>query len=324
MTTSAAARETGIDWTDIHARHRPELLGYSYRMLGSAIDAEEAVQETMLRAWRGRDGFAGRSSPRVWLYRIATNVCLDMLRRRPRRERPIDVADAGAATSSLGPADHARWLQPAPDDWLLPAAADPARTAVLHDSVRLAFVAALQSLSPMQRAVLILRDVLEFSAAETADLLDLTVAAANGHLRRARSRLAEGSTPPEPAELTERQRELLERFIDAFQRYDVAALTALLHHDATLSMPPHSLWLAGRDAVAHWFRRDPHPCRSAHIVRTRANGSPAFAIYHRVPDRSDLRAFAIAIPTVDDDSVISIEIHITPSLFPLFGLADAM
>jgi RNA polymerase sigma-70 factor, ECF subfamily len=176
----------------------------------------------------------------------------------------------------------------------------------------------------MQRAVLILRDVLEFSAAETAGLLDLTVAAANGHLRRARSRLADVSTPPEPAELTDRQRDLLERFIDAFQRYDVAALTALLHQDATLSMPPHGLWLAGRDAVAHWFQRDPNPCRSAHVVRTRANGSPAFAIYHRDENRPDLRAFAIAIPTVDESSVLGIEIHIEPGLFTLFGLADTM
>ncbi|QYN21704.1 RNA polymerase subunit sigma-70 [Amycolatopsis sp. DSM 110486] len=303
------------DWTDLDARHRPELLGYCYRMLGSAVDADEAVQETMLRAWRGRAGFTGAATPRVWLFRIATNVCLDQLRRRPRREHPVDVTAAGDASSPLGVGEPARWVGPAPDRWLLSPGADPAETVVRRESVRLAFVAALHTLSAPQRATLILRDVLKFSADETAGLLGITVAAANGLLRRARGRLAERPAPA--AGLTGTQRALLARFVEAFERYDVPALTALLHEDATLAMPPYGLWLAGRTEISRWFRREDSPCRASRLVPIEANGSPAFAIYH---DEGGLRAFAVLVVDVAGDRVAALEAHLEPRLFGLFGL----
>lgn len=313
------------DWDQIHQRHRRELLGHCYRMLGSPFDAEEAVQETMLRAWRGRDAFAGNASLRVWLFRIATNVCLDMLRQRPRREQPIDATPAADPSSSLGQRYDHRWIHPAPDRWLLPPAADPAETAVAHDTVRLAFVAALQRLSPMQRAALILRDVLRLSADETAGSLGITVASANGLLRRARHRLAAEPAPPTPpADLTAQQRTLLERFLDAFERYDVPALTALLHQDATLSMPPYALWLAGRADIHRWYLREPNPCRAARAVAIEANGSPAFAIYHADEEHQALRAFAIQIVTLRGERIAAIDLHIEPSLFALFGLPSEL
>lgn len=313
------------NWDEIHERHRRELLSHCYRMLGSPFDAEEAVQETMLRAWRGHDAFAGNSSLRVWLFRIATNVCLDMLRQRPRREQPIDATQAGNPSSSLGQPYENRWIQPAPDRWLLPPTADPAETAVVHDTVRLAFVAALQRLSPMQRAALILRDVLKLNADETAGFLGITVASANGLLRRARHRLAVEPTQPTPsADLTAEQHTLLKRFIDAFERHDVPALTALLHEDATLSMPPYELWLAGRADIHRWYLREPNPCRAARAVAIEANGSPAFAIYHADEKHQVLRAFAIQTVTIRGERIAAIDMHIEPRLFALFGLPSEL
>jgi RNA polymerase sigma-70 factor, ECF subfamily len=315
--TSTAATASD-NWDEIHERHRHELFGHCYRMLGSPFDAEEAVQETMLRAWRGHEAFTGNSSLRVWLFRIATNVCLDMLRQRPRREQPIDATSAGDAGSPLGQRDESRWVQPAPDRWLLPSTADPAETAVLHDAVRLAFIAALQRLSPMQRAVLLLRDVLKLSADETAGFLGITVASANGLLRRARHRLA--ARPIPSADLTGEQRTLLKRFVDAFERHDILALTALLHEDATLSMPPYELWLAGRAQIQRWYLREPNPCRVVRAVAIEANGSPAFALYHADEPCQVLRAFAIQIVTIRGDRIAAIDLHIEPRLFGLFEL----
>ncbi|MTD55159.1 RNA polymerase subunit sigma-70 [Amycolatopsis pithecellobii] len=311
-----------VTWDEIDALHRQELLGYCYRMLGSPLDAEEAVQETMMRAWRGHDGFAGTSSLRVWLFRIATNVCLDLLRQRPRREQPVDVTVAGDAGAPLGRRDDRRWIAPAPDNWLLPPGEDPAEIAVLHESVRLAFVAALHCLSPTQRATLILRDVLKLSADETATLLGITVAAANGLLRRARRRLA--TRPAPAADLTADQKALLERFVDAFERYDIPALTALLHDDATLSMPPYGLWLAGRSQLERWFLREASPCRGARAIPVKANGSPAFAIYHADQGQQPPHAFAIQLVTVRDGRIAAIDMHLDPRLFRLFGLPDRL
>ena len=317
MTSTTSAVVTDETYT----RHRQELIGYCYRMLGSPLDAEDAVQETMLRAWRGRDAFAGRSSPRVWLFRIATNVCLDVLRQRPRREQPIDVTAAGDASRPLGEPDSGRWIAPAPSRWLLPPSDDPATAVIVHDSVQLAYVAALHCLSPMQRAVLILRDVLQFAAHETAEFLGITTASANGLLRRARQRVAHRPTQPvTSAGLTERQRVLLDRFVDAFQRQDIPALTALLHEDATLSMPPYGLWLAGRAEIERWFLRDPNPCRDGAAVPVEANGTPAFAIYHADPQGHVLRAFAIQLITISDDRIVAIDMHIQPQLFGVFDL----
>ncbi|SEL81930.1 RNA polymerase subunit sigma-70 [Streptacidiphilus jiangxiensis] len=321
-------------WDALHARHQHELLGYCYRMLGSPFDAEEAVQETWLRAWRGRGEFAGRASVRVWLFRIATNVCLDLLRQRPRRERPVDVTAAGDPLSPRGAAEEERWLLPAPDRWLLPADPDPAHAAVLRESVRLAFVAALHRLPPTQRATLLARDILRLSAQETAALLEVTVPAANGLLRRARHSLAataptdaegnsdgDGDGGPrrdELSELSKRQRALLDRYITAFERHDIPALLALLHDDATLSMPPHALWLAGRADIGRWFLRDPNPCLGSRALPIRANGTPGLAIlHHDGQGPAGWRPFAVQLLTVREDRIAALDTFLDPRLVAL-------
>ena len=236
--------------------HRVELTGYCYRMLGSAFEAEDAVQDTMVRAWRGLDRFEGRSALRSWLYRIATNVCLDMLQGRQRRARPMGLAPPSSADAALGPPlPEATWILPAPDGRVLPAAGGPEERAIARESIRLAFIAALQNLPPRQRAVLILRDVLRWQAAEVAELLDSSVASVNSALQRARATLDDlhvESTDPAPP-VDDAQAALLERYLDAFERYDVEALTALLAEDATQSMPPYELWLSGRDEILRWW-----------------------------------------------------------------------
>src|SRR5688572_3452544 len=229
--------------------YRVELTAYCYRMLGSAFEAEDAVQDTMMRAWRSIDRFEGRAALRSWLYRIATNVCLDMLNGRSRRARPMDLAPAQTADSPLGAAlPDGAWVEPVPDSRVVPVGGDPAEVTVLRESIRLAFVAALQHLPPKQRAVLILREVLQWQATEVAELLDTTVASVNSALQRARATLATkdvGDTPDQPTD--DDQRALLARYVDAFERYDLDSLTALLHEDATWSMPPYELWLQ-----THW------------------------------------------------------------------------
>jgi RNA polymerase sigma-70 factor (ECF subfamily) len=292
-------------------------------MLGSPFDADDAVQETMLRAWRGLDQFAGRSSPRAWMYRVATNVCLDMLRSRGRqREHPVNIGAAGTAHSPLGDRLSGDvWVQPAPDTWLLPAEADPAETAVLRDSVRLAFIVALQYLLPPQRAALILCDVLRWPADEAATLMGRTVASTNGMLRRARQRLAGlTDTDGDPHLLTAEQRGLLARYVDAFERTDVDTLTSLLHEDATLSMPPYPLWLSGRAQIDLWFRRTPNPCLHARTVLVDANGSPALAVYHATESGLSYDAFGIQLFTFRDARIAAIDFHLDPPLFPILGL----
>ncbi len=258
-------------------QHRVELTGYCYRMLGSAFEAEDAVQETLVRAWRGFDRFEGRSALRSWLYRIATNVCLDMLNGRQRRARPMDLASPSTAESPLGAAlPEVTWIEPIPDGRVLPADGDPAELAVSRETVRLAFVAALQQLPPRQRAVLILREVLAFSAAEVAGLLDTTVASANSALQRARATIR---TPAPPEPLDAEHRDLLARYVDAFEHYDIAALTALLHEDATTSMPPFTWWLRGRADIAASLAYGDGTCENARLLPTSVNGSPAFGQY---------------------------------------------
>ncbi|MGW7369466.1 sigma-70 family RNA polymerase sigma factor, partial [Streptomyces sp. NPDC054841] len=234
---------------------RRELTGYCYRMLGSAFEAEDAVQDTMVRAWRSIEKFEGRSSLRSWLYRIATNVCLDMLNAGNRRARPMDLSAATpVAQAQLNARPEITWLEPVPDGRVLPSVADPADTTVERESIRLAFVAALQHLPPKQRAVLILREVLAWKAAEVAELLGTSVASVNSALQRARATLAEsGPAASDPADpLDEEQQKLLERYVAAFEEYDMKALTALLHEDATMSMPPYDLWLHGHDDIVGW------------------------------------------------------------------------
>ncbi|MFV0128142.1 sigma-70 family RNA polymerase sigma factor [Streptomyces sp. HMX112] len=307
--------------------YRTELTGYCYRMLGSAFEAEDAVQDTMVRAWRGFDTFEGRSSLRSWLYRIATNVCLDALNAGSRRARPMDLtAPTPVAQARLTARPEVTWLEPVPDARVLPAVADPAETAVARETVRLAFVAALQHLPPKQRVVLILREVLAWKASEVAELLGTTVASVNSALQRARATLAES----EPARtdtadpLDEEQRKLLERYVAAFEGYDMAALTALLHEDATLSMPPYDLWLRGHDDIVGWMLGVGEVCRGSRLVPVVANGTPAFAHYHPDPE-GGFSPWALMVVETVDGKVSGITSFLdVKRWFPLFDLPDRL
>src|SRR5690242_3606330 len=258
-------------------QHRGELTAYCYRMLGSPFEAEDAVQETLLRAWRGIDRFEGRAALRSWLYRIATNVCFDMLNARERRARPMDLGPAREPImSNLNTLPEVTWIEPIPVSSLAPEG-DPAEVAVAHETIRLAFVAALQHLPPRQRAVLILCEVVRWKAAEVAELLDTSVASVNSALQRARATLEQTdiSSTDASADLDEPDRELLERYVEAFERYDMEALTALIHEDATQSMPPFDMWLSGRDDILSWWVGPGAGCRGSRVIPTvAANGSP--------------------------------------------------
>ncbi len=305
-------------------QHRLELTGYCYRMLGSAFEAEDAVQETLLRAWRGFARFEGRAALRSWLYRIATNVCLDMLSGRERRARPMDLGPARTVDAPLGaPLTEATWLQPIPDSRVLPVAGDPAELALSRETMRLAFVAALQHLPPRQRAVLILRDVLRWQASEVAELLDSSVASVNSALQRAHSTLAARDLSPSDAfqPLDEAQRALLARYVDAFERYDIDSLTSLLHEDATQSMPPYELWLRGRDDVLRWWFGPGAGCRGSRLVATVANGLPAFGQYKPSGPAGSYEPWALQVIEISAGRIIGFNAFLdTASLFPLFGL----
>jgi RNA polymerase sigma-70 factor (ECF subfamily) len=319
-----------LDVDQLIERHQRELRGYCYRMLGSAFDAEDAVQETMVRAWRKLDSFEGRSSVRSWLYRIATNVCLDMLRGKQRRALPVDLAEPRAAAAPLGPTRGERtWITPIPDALVVSPDDDPGEQAVARESVRLAFVAALQQLPPRQRAVLVLREVLRWHADEVAELLGMSVVAVNSALQRARATLAEGPAAPEstgPAREMDQQMdterdELLARYVDAFVRYDVEALVAVLHEDATMQMPPFLFWLRGRDQLAGWYG-DPRSaeCRGSLLVPLDANGAPAFAQYRPNGPGGSYTPFAVQVLHLDDGVIRHIDTFLDPRLFALFGL----
>ncbi|MFG2330363.1 sigma-70 family RNA polymerase sigma factor [Streptomyces sp. NPDC048604] len=315
---------------DLDARleqYRRELTGYCYRMLGSAFEAEDAVQDTMVRAWRSIDSFEGRSSLRSWLYRIATNVCLDSLSAGNRRARPMDLTTATpVAQARLNERPEITWLEPVPDGRVLPSVADPAETAVARESIRLAFVAALQHLPPKQRAVLILREVLAWKAAEVAELLGTTVASVNSALQRARATLAEQTpTASDTANpLDEEQQQLLERYVTAFEGYDMKALTALLHEDATMSMPPYDLWLRGHDDIVGWMLGVGEVCRGSKLVPTVANGSPAFAHYHPDPE-GGFSPWALIVLELSDGKIGEMSFFLdTKRWFPLFGLPDRL
>jgi RNA polymerase sigma-70 factor, ECF subfamily len=305
-------------------QYRRELTGYCYRMLGSPADAEDAVQETMVRAWRAADRFEGRSSPRTWLYRIATNVCMDELGGRHRRVRPMDLGPPSTvAEAELVALPDGRWLEPTPDGRALADVDDPAEQAAQKESIRLAFVAALQHLPARQRAVLLLRDVLRWRAAEVADLLDTSVAAVNSALQRARATLSER----EPAEtdpldpLDDAQRLLLTRYLDAFERYDMAALRALLHEDATQSMPPFDLWLRGRDEVIAWMTGPGAGCEGSRLVPTVANGMPAFAQYRRAASGRGHEPWSLTVVELRAGRIVGLCAFLqTGRLFPTFGL----
>jgi RNA polymerase sigma-70 factor, ECF subfamily len=267
-------------------QYRRELTGYCYRMLGSGFEAEDAVQETMLRAWRGADSFEGRSSVRSWLYRIATNVCIDMSRQVQRRARPMEMGPASPPEESLlGPMlPEASWVMPVADGLVAPESADPADIVLHRESIRLAFITALQHLPPRQRAALILCEVLRWQAAEAAELLDTSVAAVNSALQRARATLGTLSAGSFRAPLEEPDAELLRRYVDAFERYDIEALVTLLRHDAVQSMPPFAMWIRGAADIGAWMvQPGPSGCRGSRLLPASASGCPAFGQYRPDP-----------------------------------------
>jgi RNA polymerase sigma-70 factor, ECF subfamily len=304
-------------------QHRAELTGYCYRMLGSAFDAEDAVQEALLRAWRSLDQFEGRAALRTWLYRIATNVCLDHLGSRQRRARPMDLGPSSTtAEATLAKLPEATWIEPVPDSRVLPDD-DPAELAVARESIRLAFIAALQHLPPKQRAVLILREVLRWSAAEVAELLDATVPSVNSALQRARATLAaRGVTDTDPLEsMDDEQRDLLARYVDAFERYDLDALTALLAEDAIQTMPPYELWLQGHVEIRRWYLGPGAECRGSRLVPTVANGSPAFGQYRPSGPSGRHEPWALQVLELAGGQIVAMNAFLdTARLFPLFGL----
>ena len=305
-------------------QYRPYLTGHCYRMLGSVVDAEDAVQEAMLRAWKGLDRFAEQSSVKTWLYRIATNVCLDTLAATNRqRIRPLESRDEpgvvhdGMALEQL-PREH--WVEPIPDAAALPAAdmCDPEEHAILRESIRLAFVAALQYLPPRQRAVLLLTQVLSFSAAETAEALEMSVPAVNSALQRARATLETRNPAVVPRALTDAQAQLVARYVEAFERYDVEALTRLLHEEATLSMPPYDLWLRGHESIARWLTTFGIGCRGSRMLPVSAcGGTPAFAQYRD----GGATPWALVLLELDGDRITSMTSYLdVETLFPRFGM----
>jgi RNA polymerase sigma-70 factor (ECF subfamily) len=321
MTESRATRPGELE-ARLEA-HRVELTGYCYRMMGSAFEAEDAVQETLLRAWRSYDRFEGRAALRSWLYRIATNVCLTMLDARGRRARPMDLGPAGTVDGSLATLPEATWIEPMPDARVLPAEVDPAELAVSRETLRLAFVAALQHLPARQRAVLILREVLRWQASEVAELLETSVASVNSALQRARATLADREVGPagRGPELDEADRALLGRYVDAFERYDMDALVALLHEEATLSMPPYELWLEGPADLRGWFLGIGSECRGSRLLPILANGSPGFAQYRPSGPGGRHEPWALQLIDIADDQITGINCFLdTARLFPLFGL----
>jgi RNA polymerase sigma-70 factor, ECF subfamily len=311
--------------------HRGEIQVHCYRMLGSLEDSEDLVQETFLRAWRHRATFTfdGPSSLRAWLYRIATNACLDFLRGRPRRILPMAVADAADPNAMPPPPVDLPWLQPYPDRLLesvAPPEDEPATAVVARETIELAFIAAIQHLPPRQRAVLLLRDVLGWSAKDTAALIEASVASVNSALQRARATLKD-RLPKERTEwtpvtpLTEGQRDLLRRYLDAHQQQDGAALAALLREDARLTMPPHPAWYDGRDAIVLASEKGFDPDFGTLLsVAVGANAQPAVAHYLKAPGERDFRPLAFDLLRVDAGQISEINTFVFPDLFEAFGL----
>ncbi|WP_224392552.1 sigma-70 family RNA polymerase sigma factor [Pseudonocardia sp. ICBG1293] len=307
--------------------YRRELTGYCYRMLGSAFEAEDAVQDTMVRAWRGVAKFDGRSSLRSWLYRIATNVCIDALNGRKRRAVPMDIGGPGApvAESLREPLPDAEWLEPMPDARVSTPAGDPADKAVAKETIRLAFIAALQHLHARQRAVLILREVLCWKAAEVAALLDTSVASVNSALQRARATLGEQgiseASPRTSPAMDPAQTELLMRYMAAFEAFDMEALTALLHEDVEQNMPPLELWFRGRDDVIAWMASGPgQGCRGSRVAPVEINGTVGFAQWKPSGPNGEFEAWGITALRIEDGAVTGLSIFLNTELFGYFGL----
>ncbi len=297
--------------------HRRALTGYCYRMIGSGSEAEDAVQETMVRAWRAADKLHERGALKAWLYKIANNVCLDMLQSAQRRAQPMDLGPSQDAAAPLGaPLVETAWVRPVADSVL-----DPADVAAEKETLRLAFVAALQHLPPRQRAVLILREVLRWQATEVAELLETSVASVNSALQRARATIEEldldaGAAPAAMDDAE--QRELLAGYVQAFERYDIASLVKLLHDDAAFSMPPFALWVRGPEQIHAFMTGTGAKCEGSRLLVTQANGGPAVAIYN--PAEDGYTPWAIVVLEMSDGAITGLHHFIYPELFAEFGL----
>ena len=311
---------TGATSAEQLEQYRRELTGYCYRMLGSIFDAEDAVQDTMLRAWKALPSFEDRTGLRPWLYRIATNVCLDMLKGRSRRALPMDLVPVTAGELRRGEArPETTWVQPAPDSLILPFGGDPAERVALRDSIRLAFIAALQHLAPRPRAVLILRDVLRWRAAEVAVLLDTSVDAVNSALRRARAALVSVDPDAAPSQPSPADRDLAASYINAFERHDVDALIHLLREDAILEMPPFELWMQGRQDILRWLYAVDAFGQEL-MTPVEANGSPAVAVYRAPAPGEQPNAFSIHVLDIVAGNISAIHVYLDAALFEIFGL----
>ncbi|MEA2479593.1 MAG: hypothetical protein QOJ07_1515 [Thermoleophilaceae bacterium] len=319
MLTSSDAARAPIE-AELES-HRRALTGYCYRMLGSGSEAEDAVQETMVRAWRASDRLEARGALKSWLYRIASNVCFDMLANSQRRAQPMDLASPSSAESALGHGlpEHA-WVQPIADSRVLAPESDPADVADSRETLRLAFVAALQHLPPRQRAVLVLREVLRWQASEVAELLETSVASVNSALQRARATLDGLDLDTSgPASVDEEQQELLGRYVDAFERYDITALVALLHEDASFSMPPFPLWVRGPEEVGRFMLGQGIHCRGSRLIPTSANGGPAVAVYHPAAPGT-WEPWAIVVVEMSGGRIAGLHHFLYAELFEAFGL----
>ncbi len=322
---STTVKPDAAELEQLLEQHRSELTAYCYRMLASPFEAEDAVQETFIRAWRGYDRFEGRAALRSWLYRIATNVCLDMLSGRERRARPMDLGPAREPIeANLNTLPEVTWIEPLPDSRVAAGDGDPAEAAVARETVRLALVAALQHLPPRQRAVLILCEVLRWKASEVAALLETSVASVNSALQRARATLEAGNVNEldAPASLDKADEELLARYVQAFEHYDMDALTALIHEDAKQSMPPFDLWLRGREDILRWWVGPGIGCKGSRVIPTvAANGAPAFGQYKPSESGEGYEPWALQVLEIEDGRIVEFTFFLdTERVFPLFGL----
>jgi RNA polymerase sigma-70 factor, ECF subfamily len=313
---------TGADLDKALETHRRELTGYCYRMLGSGSEAEDAVQETMVRAWRSIDRFEGRSSLRSWLYRIAGNVCIDMGRSPQRRARPMEMGPSAPSGTEAVLGDrqpeHA-FVQPIADERVIDLTGDPGDVAAARESIRLAFVAALQHLPARQRSALILCEVLRWQATEVAELLDTSVASVNSALQRARATLASVQGEPLDPTVDPDQQALLARYVDAFERYDIPELVGLLRDDVVMSMPPWPLWLQGPQSLAEWLLGEGIVCKDGRLVPVQVNGTAGFGMYHAAGP-GVWEPWAIQVIEVAGGKLVGHHNFVYPELFPAFGL----
>jgi RNA polymerase sigma-70 factor (ECF subfamily) len=318
-------------------QYRRELTGYCYRMLGSNFETDDAVQETMVRAWQRIDSLEGRGALKSWLYRIATNICLDMLRSRQRRAQPMDLGPSSTVDAFTGATlPENTWITPIADNRVVPEDGDPAELATMRESIQLAFITALQQLPARQRAVLILREVLRWQASEVAELLDTSVASVNSALQRARGALADHQADQadeadqanqgeqaKASEIDADQRKLLAQYVDAFERYDITSLVSLLREDAIMSMPPYNFWLVGADEIGRWHLGPGIVCQGSRMIATYANGSAAFATYHPDPD-GGYSPWSIQVVEVAGDRITALHSFLDTNLFAAFGLPDRL